>query len=71
MSLKVCAPKPSMILKLLGMALLFMVYMIMCADSGLREIKSQKASCADAACSISLSSSGFMVCAKSGSFMAS
>lgn len=36
-----------------GMARSDMTHMIMCMDSGIREIKSQNVSCAEAACGIS------------------
>ena len=36
-----------------GMARSDMTHMIMCMDSGIKEMKSQKVSCADAACGIS------------------
>ncbi len=46
-------------------------HMIMCIDSGISEMKSQKVSCADAACGISLCGSGLTAWIRSGNFIAS
>ncbi len=64
-------PKPSIIRKLRGMARSDMTHMIMCIDSGISEMKSQKVSCAEAACGISLFGSGFTACTRSGNLIAS
>ncbi|MNJ66649.1 hypothetical protein D3C77_627410 [compost metagenome] len=68
---KVCTPKPSIARKLRGIPRSDMVQSTMCADSGVSETKSQKLSCADCACGISLCGSGFTACTKSGNLMAS
>jgi hypothetical protein len=47
--LNVWTPKPSIILKLLGMARSDIAHMIMCMDSGINDTKSQNVSCAEAA----------------------
>jgi hypothetical protein len=49
-SLKVRTPDPSMNRKERGMARSDMTHMIMCIDSGVSEMKSQKLSCAGCAC---------------------
>ena len=68
---KVWTPKPSIIRKLRGMARSDITHMIMCIDSGMSEMKSQKVSCAEAACGISLCGSGFTAWIRSGNLMAS
>ncbi|SKS07683.1 Uncharacterised protein [Mycobacteroides abscessus subsp. abscessus] len=45
--------------------------MIACSVSGCSATKSHKVSCAEAACGISLSGSGFTACTKSGNLMPS
>ena len=64
-------PKPSIIRKLRGMARSDMTHMIMCMDSGMREMKSQNVSWAEAAWGISLCGSGFTAWMRSGNFTAS
>ena len=43
----------------------------MCVDSGISETKSQKVSCALAACGIAWCGSGLTACTRSGNFIAS
>ena len=54
-----------------GMARSDMTHMIMCIDSGVSEMKSQKLSCADCACGKALSGSGFTEWITSGNLIAS
>jgi hypothetical protein len=68
---KVWTPKPSIMRRLRGMARSDMTHMIMCMDSGIREMKSQKVSWAEAAWGISLSGSGFTAWTRSGNLIAS
>jgi hypothetical protein len=46
---KLCTPKPSIMRRLRGMVRSLIAHMIMCIDSGMRDTKSQKVSCALAA----------------------
>ena len=50
---KVCTPNPSIMRRLLGIARSLMAHIIMCILSGMREMKSQKVSCAEPAWGIS------------------
>ena len=71
MKRNVWTPKPSIMRKLRGIARSDMTHMIMCIDSGISEMKSQNVSCAEAACGISLSGSGFTAWTRSGNLIAS
>ena len=68
---KLCTPKPSIIRSDRGMARSLIAHMIMCIDSGISEMKSQKVSWAVAACGNARSGSIFTACTRSGNFMAS
>ena len=60
-----------MVAKLRGMARSDMAHIIMCVDSGIKEMKSQKVSWALPACGIALCGSGLTACTRSGNFIAS
>ena len=70
-SRKVWTPNPCMNRKERGIARSDMTHMIMCIDSGVRLMKSQKLSCADCACGKARSGSGFTAWMMSGNLIAS
>ena len=68
---KVWTPKPSMKRSERGMARSDIVHSTMCVASGMSEMKSQKVSCALAACGQPRSCSSLTECTRSGNFVAS
>ena len=68
---KVWTPKPSIMRRLRGMARSDMAHISMCVVSGISEAKSQKVSCALAACGISWCGSGLTAWIRSGNLIAS
>ena len=68
---KVWTPKPSMNRNERGIARSDMTHMIMCIDSGISEMKSQKLSCAVCACGKPRSGSCFAAWIRSGNLIAS
>lgn len=68
---KLWMPKPSIMRSERGMVRSLIAHMIMCIDSGLSEMKSQKVSCALAACGKPRSGSIFTAWIRSGNFIAS
>ena len=64
-------PKPSIIRSERGMVRSDIAHMIMCVDSGISAMKSQKVSCALAACGKPRSASIFTAWTRSGNLIAS
>ena len=64
-------PKPSIVRNERGIARSDIAHISMWVDSGCSDAKSQKVSCADAACGISRSGSGFTEWIRSGNLMPS
>ncbi|EWS62714.1 hypothetical protein Y695_04056 [Hydrogenophaga sp. T4] len=57
--------------RLRGMPRSDITHISVCVVSGLSEAKSQKVSCAEAACGMPWCGSGFTACTRSGNFIAS
>ncbi len=67
----VCTPKPCIMRRLRGRARSDMTHISMWADSGMSDTKSQKVSCAVAACGMPECGSGLAAWIRSGNFIAS